>query len=115
MRKVALLATCLLPVACTAMLRPVSEVPSPNYAELSFRDAGGKEIGKWDGIWYIDGTEFQKPRTHVYVARGRRVVGYQCPGWISVDGYVGLEYTFIGGQSYEMVCEAKGPVIHSLP
>lgn len=115
MRTLPLIVCCFLASACTAMLRPVSETPSPNYAELTFRDGTGKQIGPGDGIWYIGGTDFPEPRLHLYVARGKRAVGYQCPGWISVDGYVSLDYEFIGGKSYQMVCQAKGPVIAPVP
>ena len=80
-----------------------------------FRAADGRPLGEWDGIWYVDGSDFDRPRSHVYVARGRRIIGYNCPGWVSVDGYVGLQHRFEGGKRYEMVCEKKGPVIHALP
>ena len=115
MRNVLVLFAGLLTIGCTAMLREVSPTPSPNYASLSFRAADGRPLGEWDGIWYVDGRDFDRPRSHVYVARGRRIIGYNCPGWVSVDGYVGLHHRFEGGKRYEMVCEKKGPVIHALP
>lgn len=115
MRNMLLFAMGLLSVGCTAMLRETSPTPSPNYASLSFRSADGSPLGEWDGIWYVDGLDFRKPQAHVFVAKGRRVIGYNCPGWVSVDGYVGLEHHFAGGKHYEMVCEKKGPVIYALP
>lgn len=115
MRSMLLIAAGLLTMGCTAMLRETSPTPSANYASLSFRAANGSPLGMGDGIWYVDGHDLRKPQSHVYVARGRRVIGYNCPGWVSVDGFVGLQHQFEGGKRYEMVCEEKGPVIYALP
>ena len=100
---------------CSAFLGPVSIVPSSNYASLSFRDSEGKLLGPVDGIWYVDYYRFKTPQNHVYIAQGKRSVGYQCPGWMSSDDFAALQFRFEAGISYEMVCEASGPVVYLLP
>lgn len=42
--------------------------------------------------------------TVVYLAPGKRDIGYYCPGDIYVDGPPTISYDFIGGQSYELYC-----------
>jgi len=100
---------------CSATLRPVSITSSPNYASLSFRDADGKSLGEADGLWFVDNYRFKAPQSRVYIAPGRRSVGYQCPGWMSWDDFASLQYIFEAGKNYEMVCEHQGPVIYPLP
>jgi len=100
---------------CSTMIWPASSTPSRNSASLSIRDAVGNAFGAFDGLWYVDTFRFETAQSRIYIAPGHRAIGYQCPGWNSVDEYPSLMYTFEAGKSYEMVCEAKGPVIHLLP
>ena len=109
-----LLVTAVLASGCSLMLRPASVSPSSNSASLTFRDAHSKPFGELDGIWYVDEYRFKTPQTRIYITPGRRSVGYQCPGWMSMDDFASVQYAFDGGKSYEMVCEDKGPVIHPL-
>jgi hypothetical protein len=97
------------------MLWPGSLSPAPGSASLSIRDAESKAFGKLDGLWYVDSYRFNAPHNRIYIAPGHRIVGYQCPGWISMDDFPSLKYTFAAGKSYEMVCESKGPVIYPSP
>ena len=97
------------------MLRPASLTSSSNSASLSIRDADSKTFGELDGLWYVDTYRFKTPQSRIYIAPGHRAVGYQCPGWMSMDDFPSLQYTFEAGKNYEMVCAAKGPVIHRLP
>src|SRR5690349_2877517 len=109
--RIVLIVTMALASGCSTMLRPASFTPSPKTASLSFRDAEGKPFGTLDGLWYVDTYRFKTPQSHIYIAPGHRAVGYQCPGWVSSDDYASLQYDFEAGRSYEMVCEAKGPII----
>ena len=100
---------------CSTMLWPASSSPTRNSASLSIRDAEGGAFGALDGLWYVDTYRFKTPQSRIYIAPGQRAVGYQCPGWMSMDDYPSFKYSFEAGKSYEMVCEANGPVIHLLP
>ena len=100
---------------CSAMLWPASSNPSRNSASLSIRDAEGKAFGALDGLWYVDTFRFKTLQNRIYIAPGQRAVGYQCPGWMSMDDYPSFKYDFEARKSYEMVCGSKGPVIHLVP
>lgn len=113
MRSMLVIVVALLTAGCTAMLRAVSLTPSPNYAFLSLRAAGGSPLGV---ILDVDGYEVANSQGPLYVARGRRSIGYICPEDVMViDGFSELKYEFVGGKRYELVCDKAGASIHVLP
>ena len=102
-------------ITCGAALAQVSLTPSGHYAALSFRTDGGKPLEARDGIWYVDRHRFDQPQLHVYIAPGTHSVGWLCPGFMAADDYASIEYAFLPGNNYEMVCGEKGPVITEAP
>lgn len=91
------------------MLRPTSPTASADYALLGFV-ASYESSSKYDGILAVDGeTYFMDPLKRVYVARGKRRIGYSCPGWVTVDGTATLDHHFEPGKEYRFVCDAKRP------
>jgi hypothetical protein len=92
---------------------PASTMPMSNDAALTFRDVPRKPFEHWDGVGIrsVDRHQFDPPQTHIYIAPGRRSVGWLCAGWVTVDGYPTVEYSFERGKSYEMTCEDTGVVI----
>jgi hypothetical protein len=46
------------------------------------------------------------PVRELWVSPGRRVIGFSCPGWITVDGPATITQTFAAGANYEVTCEA---------
>jgi len=70
---------------------------------------------KYDGIWSVDGHDIPNgPVQSVFVAPGKRDIGYLCPGWISMDGFPSLSHTVVAGKHYEINCE-KEPYIRMVP
>jgi hypothetical protein len=98
-------------VTCGAAPAQVSLTPTGNYAALSFRSDGGKPLEPLDGIWYVDRHRFDQPQLRVYIAPGTHAVGWLCPGVLAADVYPSIEYAFLPGNDYKMVCGEKGPVI----
>jgi len=107
----AALAACIAAICgCTAMLRPVSERPSPDYALLVFGVEDGRQATARDGILAVDGADLREgQRKRVYVAKGLRRIGYECPGWVAVDGPATIDKRFKPGKRYRLVC-GSGPV-----
>jgi hypothetical protein len=58
-----------------------------------------------NGIVAVDRLRLNPHRDRIYIAEGRRLVTYECPGAMSVDMYPQLEYKFRGGTNYELICE----------
>ena len=58
-----------------------------------------------DGVTQVDGRGvLGGPSRTVSLKPGVHVVTYSCPGWLSVDGYPELSYTFQPGSRYELDC-----------
>jgi len=79
-------------------------------ATLSFV-AGDKPLDHGAGIYSVG--DFFPPRapvTSIQIAPGNRNIGYNCPGYIFVDGSATVWHKFQGGKSYELYCEAGEPM-----
>lgn len=46
------------------------------------------------------------PVRELWVTPGWRVIGYSCPGWITVDGPANISQTFVAGARYALSCES---------
>ena len=46
------------------------------------------------------------PARELWVEPGKRVIGYSCPGWITVDGPATISYNFLAGARYDLTCES---------
>ncbi len=61
-----------------------------------------------DGVWSIDKKYLPSgPAQVVYVAPGRRKIGYNCPGFLFMDNPPTLEHNFEAGKLYEIVCDGE--------
>ena len=104
MSKILAISTSLIVLAgCSARAPFVAESPSDGYAKLTVvgnPDSPGEEFGI-NGV----GDPFQfKARPTVYLAKGRRVVWYGCPGFVYTDSGPSISHHFQAGESYELVC-----------
>jgi len=98
-----------------AMLRPFSPEASPNYALLSLAVEKGSHASAYDGILSVDGADVPKElRQQAYVAGGSRRVGYECPGWITMDGPSTIDRYFEPGKRYRLMCGSKPALIIEL-
>lgn len=90
------------------MLRPASERPSPDYALLVLSIEDGRQATSLDGILAVDGADLSEgQRKRIYVAKGLRKIGYECPGWVTVDGPATIDKRFKPGKRYRLVCGSK--------
>jgi hypothetical protein len=65
------------------------------------------------GIHAVDGHAFSNAiDSPIYVLEGRHVIGYLCPGWISVDAGPTLTFDFKAGATYVLDCNGT-PSIHA--
>ena len=76
----------------------------PSYASLTMKSETGAEFTTNDGFLAVNGNDLGRPSQRIYVARGPRVIGYNCPGWIRTHGYSVIEYTFEPATDYVMLC-----------
>ena len=104
-----LLALALLP-GCTAF-KPTAPASKELAATLIFVQ-GDKPLDMGSGIVSVGNYYFPSaPVTLAYIAPGERAIGYNCPGYIYVDGPPTVVQTFEGGKSYELSCHGGKPVI----
>jgi hypothetical protein len=84
-------------------------------ATLSFV-AGDRSLDRGAGIYSV-GEYFPPlaPVTTIQIAPGSRNIGYNCPGYIFVDGSPTVWHTFQGGKYYELMCIAGKPVFRVKP
>ena len=92
---------------------PVSERPM---ATLTIGPrAGYPVLQKHDGIWSVDSRDIPNgPVQSLFVVPGKHKIGYNCPGWITMDGPAILPYVFEADRRYEINCE-KEPYIRPMP
>ena len=103
---------CLSLVGCVSAPFSVSPAPNQPMATLTVGARMGHPISQgYDGIWSVDGRDIPKgPVQSIFVAPGKRTIGYICPGWLSMDGPPTLSHVFEAGTHYEINCE-KDPHI----
>jgi hypothetical protein len=99
----------------SVLLNGCASVP-PSATELaatvSFVE-GDRPLDRGAGIYSVGNYNLpREPSLVVYVAPGYREIGYNCPGYIFVDGAPTVSYKFWGGEQYEIFCDKNGkPVI----
>jgi hypothetical protein len=104
-----LLALALLP-GCTAF-KPTTPASKELAATLLFVQ-GDKPLDVGSGIVSVGNYYFPSaPVKLAYIAPGGREIGYNCPGYIYVDGSPTVVQTFEGGKRYELFCRGGKPVI----
>ena len=79
-------------------------------ASLSFV-AGDTPLDRGAGIQSV-GDHFVLT-TQIQIAPGMRKIGYNCPGFIFVDGAPTVWHRFKGGVAYEMYCVKGEPVFRA--
>jgi hypothetical protein len=108
-----LLALALLP-GCTAF-KPTTPASKELAATLLFVQ-GDKPLDVDLGLVSVGNYYFPSaPVKLAYIAPGGREIGYNCPGYIYVDGPPTVVQTFVGGKRYELFCRGGKPVIRVQP
>ena len=72
---------------------------------------GDNPADKTSGIYSIGDYSLPLVSVQVNVAPGLRNIGYNCPGYIFVDGPPSVSFKFEGGLTYEMACQKNGSPI----
>ena len=99
---------CLIVAGCAhapfAILAPTSGV----MAHLTVRDrANYPVVPGVDGFVSVGSQSIPGgPTRELWVEPGKRIIGYSCPGWITVDGPATITYNFLAGMRYELTCES---------
>jgi hypothetical protein len=76
------------------------------FAKLSMPLPAGDKTWNHPGIRAVDGNIFSRTiGSTVYVKSGRRVIGYDCPGWITTDSGPTLTYVFESGLDHMLDCK----------
>jgi hypothetical protein len=103
---------CLFLASCVSAPFSVSPAPNQSMVALTLSPRTGYPVSHgYDGIWSVDGHDIPKgPVQSIFVAPGKRTIGYICPGWLSMDGPPTLSHVFEAGRRYEINCE-KDPYI----
>lgn len=103
---------CLSLTGCVSAPFSVSPATNQPVATLTLGARTGYPISQgYDGIWSVDGQDIPKgPVQSIFVAPGKRAIGYICPGWLSMDGPPTLSHVFEADRRYEINCE-KDPRI----
>jgi hypothetical protein len=78
--------------------------------------AGDRPLDLGAGIYSV-GDYFppRAPVTSIRIAPGSRNIGYNCPGYIFVDGSPTVWHKFQGGKHYELFCNAGKPIFRVKP
>ena len=107
---------CSLLAGCASHHFAVVPSSSHSLAALALHASEGDSISTgYDGIWSVDGRDVPDgPVQSIFVAAGKRTVGYNCPGWIFTDAPPTLEYVFEADKRYEVIC-GKRPSIRLVP
>lgn len=100
---------------CVSLPYSLERPATEPVAALTMRDA--RPAGAWqhdagNGINSIDGHAVSVPvGSSLYLREGRHVVGYLCPGWVSVDAGAMLTRDFKANVAYVLDC-TDSPNIH---
>ena len=62
------------------------------------------EFTAGDGFLAVNGVDLGHAARRLYVARGEREIGFNCPGWIRTHGYSTIKYNFEPVTDYVMLC-----------
>ena len=94
------LAGCVLPYA-------ISPVADRSMASLRVNTQSADPLGWGHGsIWSVDGHNISKGLVQsIFVAPGRRSIGYSCPGVVYLDAAMPptIEHVFEANESYEII------------
>jgi hypothetical protein len=94
-----------------AAFKPTAPASKELAATLLFVQ-GDKPLDVGSGIVSVGNYYFPSaPVKLTYIAPGEREIGYNCPGYIYVDGPPTVAQTFEGGKRYELFCRGGRPVI----
>ncbi len=67
-------------------------------------------MGPGNGILSVDGVGLPSGSHYrIYVARGKREIGYSCPDWVVTDGPLTVDGEFEPGKAYRLVCGSSDP------
>jgi hypothetical protein len=80
---------------------------STNSAELAFADTSSPS-GIPGTFESLDGKGLKNFPLAIRVPSGTHVIGYSCPGMVSVDFQASTKASFISGRSYLLDCHANG-------
>jgi len=98
-------------LGCTAF-KPTSPASKELAATLLFVQ-GDKPLDVGSGIVSVGSYYFPSaPVKLAHIAPGEREIGYNCPGYMYVDGPPTVVQTFEGGGRYELFCRDGKPIIH---
>ena len=95
---------------CTA-LKPTAPGSEELAATLLFV-RGDKPLDAGSGIVSVGNYFFPSAPVKVaHIAPGEREIGYNCPGYIYVDGPPTVLQAFEGGKRYELFCRGGKPIL----